>query len=253
MSELKLGLKPFTADKRDLLFANYRTSLLAVPAEFGHYGEIPHGGWGMLGNDSLGDCAPCGGAHSVMQDTAEGTGRPVVMSTANTEADYFAMNGVPPGPPGSSSDQGTNPNTLLNYCVNTGMADATGTRHPLAGYTQLEAGNLQELAEATYLFGAAGVCLALPQSAQDYFQTGYWRVVPGDNTIVGGHYVICVGRWNGYYELISWGARVHATAAFLTTYCNGAYGTFSAEILNGKGKSPEGWDRAQLQDDLTQL
>lgn len=247
----KLGLKEPTYDSRDRLFADYRTPLVAVPAEFGDYHDIKHGGWGMLANDQYGDCMPAGQGHAVMLETAEG-GKPVTVGPEETLADYFAMNGVPWGDPGSNSDQGTDPRVGLEYHRTIGMLATPSARHKLAAWVSLEVGNLTELAEAAYLFGVAGIGLNLPQSAQDQFGSGYWRVVPG-SPIEGGHWIVIVGRWNGYFEGISWGERIHITPQFLSRYMSFGAGMLSPEVINGQGKSPEGVDYAQLKADLGQL
>jgi len=248
MGRFKLGLKEPTYDGRDRQFATYRTPLVAVPADFGDYKRVRHT-WGMLANDRYGCCFPAGQAHAVMQETADGAGKAVHVAPSNTLADYFAMNGVEPGPPGSGSDQGTDPRVGLDYHRKVGIVDGAGRRHKLAGYVALEVGNLTELAEAAYLFGAVGIGLNLPQSAQDQFPTGHWRVVPG-SPIEGGHWVVCVGRWNGYYEIVTWGERIHVTPQFLSTYMNCGYGMLSAEVIDGQGKSPEGFAYTELQADL---
>jgi hypothetical protein len=250
MSQYRLGSRPLTHDARDLLFAAYRKPILAVPADFGHYSEIPS--WGMLANDRYGDCDPAGLDHAAMLYTAEGSGKPCAVLPKNTLADYFAMNGVQPGEPGSASDQGTDPRVGLKYFQKVGMEDADGKRHKIEAYVSLEPGNLQQLAEGTYLCGASGVALNLPESAQTQFSTGVWSVVPGA-PIEGGHWVICVGRQAGYYLLVSWGGVVKATAGFLTKYMAGGFGMLSEQVLNAHGRSPEGFDWAQLQADLAAL
>lgn len=251
MTGFKLGLKPLPYDSRDRLFASYRTPLVSVPAEFGDYRDIPHNGWGMLANDQYGDCFPAGQGHAVMLETAMG-GHHTTVTESETLKDYFAMNGVPSDQPGTNSDQGTDPRVGLQYHRNVGMLATPSKRHKLAGYVSLEVGNLQELIEATYLFGVAGVGLNLPQSAEDQFDSGYWRVVPG-SAVIGGHWVIVVGRYNGYLETVSWGRRIHMTPQFFTTYSSCAFGMLSPEIIGGNGRSPEGFDFQTLQADLPAL
>jgi hypothetical protein len=62
------GKTPATADPRDLKFSTYRTAapLPEPPADWGFDNVVPQGTWGMLGNDSVGDCVFAGFAHEVV-------------------------------------------------------------------------------------------------------------------------------------------------------------------------------------------
>jgi len=86
-ARLRLGKSPATYDKRDLLFAQYRTAeaLPSHPKYFGHEKLFGANAWQMLGNgpDSsvssgfkgAGDCVFAGGDHETMLWTLEG-GKP---------------------------------------------------------------------------------------------------------------------------------------------------------------------------------
>ena len=76
--KLKLGKKAATYDKRDLLFAQYRTTeaLPSHPKHFGHEKLVGASAWQMLGNGpdntvssgfkGAGDCVFAGGDHETM-------------------------------------------------------------------------------------------------------------------------------------------------------------------------------------------
>lgn len=247
----RLGLKTPTYSADDFHFSSYRTAKVEVPADFGFYSKVAI--WGMLGNDEYGDCFPAGQDHGEMIfPTLAGLSTPPI-AASNTLADYFAMNGKTPGSAGSGSDEGTDPRVGLNYHRKTGMVDMHGTRHKLAVWTALEPGNLTEVAESAFLTGAAGIGINCPQSAQDQFPTGYWRVVAG-SPIEGGHWVVCVGRHNGYYVCITWGGVVLVTAAFLRKYMTFGAAMLSKEILNAKtGLAPAGLNLSQLSADVAAL
>lgn len=251
MSRMKLGLKTPTYSAADFHFSTYRTVDIPVPDNFGFYTKVA--AWGMLANDEYGDCMPAGQDHAELTfPTLGGTPSPPIAAT-NTLADYFAMNRVKPGPAGGDSDQGTDPRVGLNYHRKIGMIDSRGVRHKLAAWTALEPGNLTELAQAAYLTGAAGIGINCPESAQDQFPTGYWRVVAG-SPIEGGHWIICVGRHNGYYVCITWGGVVLVTAAFLRKYMTFGAAMLSKEILAAKtGLAPSALDLAQLSADVAAL
>jgi hypothetical protein len=54
------------------------------------------------------------------------------------------------------------------------------------------------------------------------------------------------------FECVTWGRTQPMTAQFYTKYCDEAWAILSLEMLK-TGKSPEGFDLAQLQTDLNAL
>lgn len=251
------GMRPLTPDARDLRFGAYRTSLsINVPADYGAYAMIPRGTWGMLANAVFGCCFPAGQCHAEKIFTAEGAGTPVNFTNNNTLADYFAMNGVPPGPAGSASDSGTDPRDGLKYHQNTGMIDSKGQRHKLGAYaaldeTRINNGDLSELDEATYLTGVTGIGIDLPESAQGQFSAGLpWTIVSGSPSD-GLHWIACVGRWNEWYQCVTWGRRWNVAKQFLTARMVCAFSLLSPEIIqSGTQESRQGLSYSALEADV---
>ena len=143
-SKLRLGKKPATYDKRDLMFAQYRTAeaMPAHPAHFGHEKLIGANAWQMLGNgpdntvsagfNGAGDCVFAGGDHETMLWTLEG-GTPARYTGVTALKDYSAVTGyAPKAPPDAQgnnpTDRGTNTRTALGYRRKTGLIDAAGKR-----------------------------------------------------------------------------------------------------------------------------
>ena len=248
--KLRLGKKPYIPSKKDLLYRNYRgTALPPIPATFGHQSLVSN--WGMLGNDTVGDCVIAGADHETMLWTEEGSAE-ASFTTADAISDYSAITGYNPNDP--NSDQGTDVRTALQYRQNTGMIDVSSNRHKIAAYLLLDQSNLMnELLEATYLFSAVGIGINFPASAMDQFNNGQpWSVVQGSQ-IEGGHYVPVVGYDGTYIYCVTWGQVQKMTVDFLTTYCDEAWAILSQEFINGKGASPEGFNLAQLQADLATI
>ncbi len=244
---LKLGKKPATYDRRDLLFLQYidRTKLPLHPEQFGHEDIIDADAWGMLGNDSVGDCVFAGSDHETMLWTME-AGNPATFTAANAIADYSAVTGYNPDGPGT--DRGTEVRQALQYRQQTGLIDANANRHKIGAYLALEPGNLDHLYEAMYLFGAVGIGIMFPNSAMDQFQAGRpWSVVHGAQ-IMGGHYVPLVAD-RGNLVCVTWGRLQQVTLQFYQRYCDEAWAILSPEMLKAD-KSPEGFDLMQLQADL---
>jgi hypothetical protein len=246
----KLGKKPYVKDRRDLLYKNYRetATLPPIPATFGHYNMIDPSTWGMLGNDTVGDCVVAGGAHETIMWTKEGSIQ-TAFTPANVLSDYSAITGYNPNNP--NSDQGTEPRVSYLYRQKTGLIDAKGNRHQIGAFVALDYTNLQEVLEAMYLFSAVGVGLNFPDSAMRQFEQGQvWDVVQGSH-VEGGHYVPVFGFDGTYLYCVTWGQVQKMTVKFFQTYCEEAWAILSQEMLNGKGLSPEGFNLAQLQADLT--
>jgi hypothetical protein len=212
------------------------------PTSFGH--ESNGADWGMLGNDTVGDCVFAGSAHETMLWATEGRLNPVPFTTANVLSDYSAVTGYNPNDP--NSDQGSDVQQVAAYRKNTGIIDATGVRHKIDAYAAVE--GLSQLDLAVWLFGAVGVGVNLPSSAEDQFTNGQvWDVVPND-TIQGGHYIPAVGKNSaGNYVFITWGKLQAATPQWVSTYMDEAVAYLSLDILNASSKmSPEGFDLSAL-------
>jgi intein/homing endonuclease len=170
--ELKLG---------DVLNAS---KLPTPPKSFGHVTSMPNGNWFMLGNDQKSNCTIAGGNHEHMLWTMAGGVPRARFTTRDSYSDYFALTG--------GDDSGLDMQTVCSYRQKIGLLDATGVRHKIDAYADLNPGDLDQLALAAWLFGAAGVGVSCPSSMQDQFENGEpWSVVAGD-TIKGGHYIPCL-------------------------------------------------------------
>ena len=263
----KLGKQPATYDKRDLKFAQFRTSapLPAHPTAFGHETLIGANAWQMLGNGpdntvskgfaGAGDCVFAGGDHETMLWTLEG-GAPAKFTGASAIKDYSAVTGYDPNASPDANgdnptDQGTNTRDALKYRQKTGLIDAKGKRHKIGAYVALEVGNVEQILEALYLFGVVGIGIKFPDSAMDQFNARQpWSVVPGPAP-TEGHYIPLVA-YRTNLECVTWGRIQQMTTQFYMTYCDEAWAILSPEMLKA-GKSLDGFDLAQLQADLKVL
>jgi hypothetical protein len=252
-STLKKGKLPHRPDPRDLKLADYldNTSLPTPPETFGHADLISEDAWGMLGNDSVGDCVFAGAAHETLALAAEGGHHPTFTDQA-VLSDYSAVTGYVPGDP--STDRGTDVRNAVKYRKQTGIVDAAGHRHHIGAYLYLNPGDVDQLFQALYIFGAVGVGYELPESAEQQFSEGKpWDVVSG-SAIAGGHYVPAFGRRSGgFIDAVSWGKRIAITPAFYEKYADEAVVYISASALSAEGTTPEGFDKAALVGDLAML
>lgn len=251
MTPLRTGKKPATRDPRDLHLEGYLLSpqTIKVPANFGHQALIHD--WGMLGNDTVGDCVLAGACHETMLLTAE-SGKPAAAFTPKEAlAAYGAVTGYTPTDP--DSDRGTDVRNALTWRRTHGLADAHGRLHKIAAFAQINTRrSLTQLRAAAYVFGAVGIGVEFPTSAMAQFNAGQpWTVVES-SPIDDGHYIPLVGFHDGWYLAVTWGQIVKVAPAFITRYCDEAWAIFSTELLHG-GKSPEGFNTAQLRADVAKV
>lgn len=248
MTTLKLGKKPARPGAVKLELKQYLPSALPpIPATFGHDSLVSN--WGMLANDRFGCCVFSGAAHESMAWNAAAH-KVVTFSDKSVLSDYSAVTGFNPKDP--STDQGTDMAKAAAYRRKTGVVDAAGQRHKVAAYLAIRPGNLRELYAAAYLFGAVGIGLRFPDTAMDQFNANQpWTVRRGAH-IEGGHYVPVLARRGGYIDVVTWGRVQPMTESFFEMYCDEAIVYLSEEYLSG-GKTPEGFNDAQLRDDLAEV
>lgn len=247
---MKLGKTPARPGAVKLKLVDYLdTSVLPkAPATFGHDTVIGTKAWGMLANDSVGDCVIAGQSHAVMQWNEE-VGVPVPFTPATAIKTYSAITGYNPKDP--NTDQGTDMQVAASYWQKTGMVDGNGKAHKIGAYVAIEPGNLTQLYYALYLFNGAGIGINFPASAMDQFNAGKeWSVVKGAS-IEGGHYIWGNRRGNGL-GLVTWGTEISMTLGFYDKYNDESLAYISQEYLSG-GKSLEGFNVGQLTADLAAL
>lgn len=247
--QFKLGKKPAREGAIKFKLSDYTTGKLpSPPKRYGHQKLVKD--WGMLGNDRYGDCVFAGAGHEHMLWNAEG-GNTFNVTTTNVLEGYSAVTGFNPNDP--NTDQGTDMEEAAKWRRNTGLVDATGTRHKLGAYLDISRGNIDQIKQAAYLFSAVGIGIAFPDSAMTQFNQGKaWSVKSGAQ-IEGGHYVPVVGYDSRYIYVITWGKVQPCTYAFIRKYMDEGIAYLSNEFLTKLGKSLEGFDLSTLQSDLNQL
>lgn len=208
------------------------TALPAAPSRFG-YGTM-FSDWGMLGNDSVGDCAFAGSDHEHMLWTGIGNGGALSarFTKADTLSDYSALTGYDPRDP--STDQGTVVYQLMDYRRTTGVVDAAGRRHRIDLAVRLPRPfDWATFIRAVWCFKAVAIGTLIPGSAMEQFNAGQpWDYV-GDRNIEGGHYVPGVGTLSRDDEVtvITWGKRQRMTRAFFEEYVDEIWVPLSREAM----------------------
>lgn len=256
-SGLKLGRFKSKPDSRTLKMARYRTGIaVKVPNFVDYFSPVKQ--WGMMDNDTLGDCTCAAAGHMVEQWTTLADGYvETIIPDSSALTMYKQACGYVPGDP--STDQGGDMRTVLNYFRQTGLKDVAGNTHKIFAYISVNPLNLQEVKEAIYLFGNVYCGVGLPNTVQNEENPGNcWSVAPDYKTnpdaavgSLGGHCIPLVGYSDKAFPLSSWGSIYYMTPNFLQMYCDELYAVLSMDWIEAGSKlSPSLFDFAQLQSDL---
>ncbi len=243
---MKLGKKAAVHDPRTLMLANYldTTALPKPPVSHIYAQNIPAAGWGMMGNDKIGDCT-CAAAGHLLMEWTDDNGALFTPADAQIIAAYSAITGYNPAT--GQNDNGAVETDVLNYWRNTGIAG-----HQILAYAALEPKNLNHIKLSAFLFGGCYIGLSLPLSAQT--QT-VWSVPPGGATgkgapgSWGGHAVPVIGYDEHGLTIVTWGATKQMTWTFWEAYCDEAYALISTDFAR-TSNAPSGFNLAALEADL---
>lgn len=252
MTTFKLGKTAARPDSVTLKFSDYLTTALpAIPKKVTGHSSLVTADWGMLGNDSYGDCVWAGAGHETMLWNAEQK-KIVSFTDKSVLSDYSKVTGFNPNDP--NSDQGTDMQKAASYRLKTGVLDSAGKRHKVDAYVALDAGDIDQLRAAIYLFGAVGVGVNFPSPWMDLFNEGkVWGYKAAyKKQIDGGHYIPAVASASptGNITVLTWGQTQLMSATAYKNFNDESIAYVSVEALNASGKSLEGFNITQLLADV---
>jgi hypothetical protein len=248
----KLGKLAPRNDSRTLRLANYLAPDLPSPPASCDWTTKAAANFGMMLNDTLGDCTCAAIGHEIQVATANHGSEATVPDGAILTA-YEAVSGYRPGEP--STDNGAVMLNVLNYWRRVGVAG-----HKIVGFAKVNVQNWKEVRQAIALFDGMYIGLALPTSAEQQrtwslsgagprpfaedFQPGGW----------GGHCVFVPAYTaDGFLKCITWGAAKVLTRAWLRVMCDEAYVVLSDDWVNSTTSAPNGLNKQQLLTDLAAL
>ena len=250
----KLGRLAPSYDSRTLHFGDYlnAAALPAIPASR-KWSAAVRQPWGVMANDTVGDCTCAGLCHLIQTWTAN-TGEEFTLTDTQVLNLYHIICGYDPAKP--ETDQGGTLTQVLTW----------SRKHLIAGKQRVGAFaavrplNHSHVQAAIDLFGGVYIGLGLPVSAGA--QIGkVWDVPTG-----GLHGDGAWGSWGGHcvnvvdYDAegltcITWGQPQRMTWRFWDAYCDESYAVLSGTDWAAlAGKCPAGaFDFAALEADLKLL
>lgn len=257
-TKVPLGKREKKVDKRTFQFAKYlNLSALPIrPVPFRNATDIPNNSWGMMGNDTVGDCT-CGAGGHAIQTWTDANKKLFTPPDSSIITAYTAVTALECQCAGYDPNTGQNDNgcaclDVLNYWRSTGIDG-----HKITAFAEINVPILHEVQYAIYLFGLAYIGLDLPISAQQMTAQGIWKDGPNmqgiyDKGSWGGHCVIVVGYDTQGLDVITWGQRIRMTWGFWNSYVTEAYAALSPDFIENN-VSPQGFNLAQLQADLAAI
>jgi hypothetical protein len=238
----KLGRKAIKTDSRTLKFAKYLTaSLPAAPDKIDWTKGTAQ--WGMMLNDTLGDCTIAALGHAVQVWTLNSAGAMATISDESIRLAYERWCGYHPG--NDATDCGGIPLDVLTDFKKMGLEG-----HKLNGFASASPSDLAEIKQGINLFCGAYIGMEVPKFIIDNEDLVDWDVKNLDEEIEGGHEVYCTGYGNGKFDFISWGKNYTMTEAYFQKYVDDAKILLGADLI-GKNGSPEGFNMNQLLVDLS--
>lgn len=228
----RLGKLPPKIDSRTLRLSRYVAHLPAPPAAVDHFARVAI--WPMFLNDVYGICGPAGAAHQIQSWSTYAERGTTTLPDVAVKNAYFRITG--------GSDTGVYIIDMLKYWNHYGIG-----LDFIEAYAQLQSGSRDEHSLAMYYFGSVGIGLALP----DVGTFGPWDRVYGAPNQHNGHYVCGVGYDADGLWVVTWGELVRMSWEFLAKYNDESWAIFNdLSLLEATMRSPESFDRAQLEADL---
>jgi hypothetical protein len=247
-TRVRLGRLPARRDARTLMLSNYLQAgqLPSAPAEYDSASKVS--AFGMLANDTLGDCTVAGLLHMI-EIWASQNGPQPHFTDAQAIALYSELCGYVPG--NSDTDQGGVEIDILKTWRKSPILG-----YPLAAYVSVDPTNFEHLKIAHWLFGSLYLGVELPTSAQG---ETVWSDLSGDPGSWGGHCVATSGYKNASclsdsrLTVVTWGTKQDATPEWIAKYCDEVWAPLSPAWLNAQETAPNGFNVAQLKADLALL
>lgn len=240
-STMKLGKKAAKHDPRRLKLGNYLQPLGDPPAT--RDWTIGGANYGMMLNDSLGDCTIAGCAHAI-QICSAAVGQEVTVSDDVVLQYYEKWDGYDPANPDYTDQGGVEPDVLNDWRRD------TFDGHELLAYCDPDPGNAVHVKWGINLFGGLYIGLQLPASAQNQ---GVWDVADGPDGEPGswgGHCVFVPAYTPDHLLCITWGQIKAMTWAFWQKYCDESHALLLKDFINANDQTADGIDLDALQADL---
>lgn len=179
--------------------------------------------WGMLGNQTYGDCGVAGIQHGFMTDAAD-TGETETFPTDQQAVDYYLKYT-------GGQDNGVVLSKLLAYVRQNGYYG-----HTVSAYAPVQIRDVPMLQQAVSLYDFAYCGIVITQGMMDAYHAGQpWRLADLESPVLGGHCVPVVGYDETGLSIVTWGAIQRVTYPAWYWMAEEAWCVLTGELSNGDG------------------
>ena len=237
---MKLGKLAPRDDPRTLRLSTYLPIVPVTPDSVNLASRV-HQPWGMLANDTVGDCTIAAAAHWIHCATSVAW-RETVLTTEQALTAYGKVSPYP------ARDTGAVELDVLKLWRTGGIGG-----HYIQAFADTALENEGHVRAALWLFEGLYIGLSLPITAdgQDIWDTVETSSHDADPGSWGGHAVSVVGYDADGLTVVTWGALKRMTWEFWRAYCDESHVVLSADMLDENGLAVScGFDAGQLQVDL---
>jgi len=244
---MKLGRLPAKFDKRVPEFSRYLKSALPPAPPSTKWREAVSE-WGLMGNDTLGNCTAASKIHDLQLWTSNAS-KEATLTAADAIKFYSQTTGYIEGDP--STDQGGIMLDVLNWWLKNDLAG-----HKIDAYATLDFNNRANIRDAVWLLGLADIGVNLPITAQtqeDWVLTPDGLKGDGEPASWGRHDCTIVDYDENWCYIATWGIIKRASWEWVHSYCEEAYAILSKEWLKSTGNTPSGFDYESLVQDMAVL
>lgn len=225
----------FPAALRDLTY--YAAGDLPVPPASV---TAPDLSYGMLGNDSEGDCGPAGYIHGCMAAAAETSETETFPTATEVVNAYLAYTG--------GQDTGVVLSQFLAYIKASGFCG-----HTVTAYAPVAVQDIPTLQFAVDAYDFAYTGITVTEAMQEAFANGQpWTPDLLNSPVAGGHCIPIVGYDANYLYAVTWGAVQPITYPAWHLMADEAWAVITGELASA-GDDGHGIDLAALQADLAKL
>jgi len=211
--------------------------------------------FGMMLNDTLGDCTCAAVYHARQVWSFNASGKEITEPDADVRQLYIQACGYNPKTPGEGP--GGNEQHVLKYLLRTGMpaGPAGQSRDKISAFVEVDPRNLDDVRRTIADCGVAYIGFNVPQSIMPPggAPPAVWVVDHAHSQIVGGHAVVLPGYDSVGPKVISWGQLYTMTWEFFATYVDEVYAIADDAWIGAKATTPGGLSLAELEAQMAAL